>query len=468
MENSKFLSFLNKLHLRWIQVQKSFKSRRDGLYLHIDFAILIPTLGVYIDGWFFSTSSNLQNLTLRSKFGSVIGSQSSWMTKRRPDVTNYLINKGLSCSHNNHGVFGLIPFSAQNSENQELYLKATLENGKNISTKLNALPIQNNAFSYIKRILSNWQIKPYHVREPLEKHIGITVEGIWKSRQKPDLKLTINNYGQQQQNPDVSIIVPLYGRVDFVKYQLALFANDSDFLHHELIYVLDDPRLETEFLSLCDQQHSMSQVPFKTLNLGTNLGYAGANNQGVKIAKGRLIILLNSDVMPKNSGWISSLVKKYDSLSNIGAVCPKLLYADNSIQHAGIRFSQYGPWENLWVNDHPRKGQPNFMESNILPQKHPALTGACLMVSRELYTKVGGLDEDYIVGDFEDSDLCLKFHKQGLNNYYVPEIELFHLERQSLHQDQNESQWHSARTLYNCWIYNQKWSNYIQEKDLGN
>jgi GT2 family glycosyltransferase len=90
-----------------------------------------------------------------------------------------------------------------------------------------------------------------------------------------------------------------------------------------------------------------------------------------------------------------------------------------------------------------------------------------MMVSRELYDDVGGIDEEYIIGDFEDSDLCLKLHAKGFKNYYIPGVELFHLERQSLSLNHNHGeQGKRNQTLYNCWLFNQKWEQYILENIL--
>jgi GT2 family glycosyltransferase len=171
--------------------------------------------------------------------------------------------------------------------------------------------------------------------------------------------------------------------------------------------------------------------------------------------------------MPVRSRWLSSLIKSYNDIADVGVIAPKLLYGDGSIQHAGMKFLRYGPWENLFINDHPKKGLPNFVERNSCPQELAAVTGACMMVSRELYDDVGGIDEEYIIGDFEDSDLCLKLHAKGFKNYYIPGVELFHLERQSLSLNHNHGeQGKRNQTLYNCWLFNQKWEQYILENIL--
>ena len=65
----------------------------------------------------------------------------------------------------------------------------------------------------------------------------------------------------------------------------------------------------------------------------------------------------------------------------------------------------------------------------------PAVTGACLMVERALYERSGGLPDDYVQGGYEDSDLCLRLIEAGRRNWYMADVELYHLEAQSYRID---------------------------------
>ncbi|MBL1210220.1 glycosyltransferase [Geminocystis sp. GBBB08] len=335
-----------------------------------------------------------------------------------------------------------------------------------LKDKINAQKVDNPP-QIIKFLLRIFPIPGYQMSSTLNGYLGTTIRNILKNRKKPEMITVVKEYGSKISYPEVSIIVPLYARLDFMKYQLALFADDPDFQDNELIYVLDDPRLYKDFVDYCDAQFATFQVPFKTVYSGANLGFSGANNLGVSVSSGRLIVLINSDVMPIESGWVSSLANIYKSLNNVGAIGPKLLYGNGSIQHAGMKFIKCAPWGDLLINDHPRKNQPNFPEDDYKPQKLAAITGACLMVSKQLYEQVDGLNEEYIINDYEDSDFCLKLHTQGFDNYYIPDIELFHLERQSVSiYPQNEEIWQINRTKYNCWLFNQEWGKYINDKNL--
>jgi GT2 family glycosyltransferase len=269
----------------------------------------------------------------------------------------------------------------------------------------------------------------------------------------------LHRYGSVPPEPSLSIIVPLYGRYDFADYQMALFADDPDFQRSELIYVVDDPEILAEFHVICPDLYETYKVPFVLAFAGANLGYAGANNFGAEVARAKHLLLLNSDVLPKRSHWISKLSRIYSSLPNPGLLGAKLLYEDGSVQHAGMEFRRYSGWGNMWINDHPFKGQNPAGLNGI--REVDGVTAACAMVESSLYRQLGGLSEDYVVGDFEDSDLCLRAASAGRGNYVALDVELYHLERQS----QNRSRdviWRTNLTLYNCWLHNCRWNGVIE------
>jgi GT2 family glycosyltransferase len=257
----------------------------------------------------------------------------------------------------------------------------------------------------------------------------------------------------------VSIIVPLYGRHDLAEYQMAQFADDPEFQSVELIYVVDDPAIFDEFRSICSDLYGIYQVPFVLAFPGANLGFAGANNFGAEIARGQYLLLMNSDVMPKRPGWLGDLLRIYKSLRAPGLLGAKLLYEDGSVQHAGIGFRRHAAWGDLWINDHPLKGQSPLGLSGV--REVDAVTAACALIEATLYRELGGFSEDYIVGDFEDSDLCLRASSAGRRNHIALDIELYHLERQSQNRV-GDAIWRTNLTAYNCWLHNSRWADLIE------
>jgi GT2 family glycosyltransferase len=267
----------------------------------------------------------------------------------------------------------------------------------------------------------------------------------------------VEDFGVVPEQPEVSVVIPLYRRVDLIEHQLAQFANDPSMLGAELIYVLDSPELAPELLPRVAELHQLYRVPFRLATLSRNGGFAVATNLGTSLAKGRLLLLLNSDVLPDRPGWLVDLAEAHDALPQAGAVAPKLLFDDGSIQHAGMEF-RHDPRSGGWELSHSLKGlHRGFAEANRR-RAVPALSGACLMVERALYEELGGFSADYVKGGYEDAELCMRIQERELETWYVPEVELYHLEGRSFVHAANDM---SPR--FNAWLFYQRWGRQLAE-----
>ena len=236
--------------------------------------------------------------------------------------------------------------------------------------------------------------------------------------------------GKATKQPLVSIIIPLYRRLDFLKIQLATMANDPAIKQCEIIYVLDSPEQEEELRSFLQHHCILYQLAVTLVVMKRNSGYAAANNAGASQARGKYLVLLNSDVFAKTKGWVLKMADFYAGSPQIGILGAKLVYEDESLQHAGMFFAQTTfPFP---ITLHYYKGLPGNYTPAQKTRPVPAVTGACLMIRKELYDEVGGLTTDYIIGDFEDSDLCLKCARLGYESWYFADATLYHLERQSV------------------------------------
>jgi len=259
--------------------------------------------------------------------------------------------------------------------------------------------------------------------------------------------------------PEISVIVPLYGRSDFVEYQLTKFSQDVEFTNGkiELIYVVDDPLLVNGLQQTCHQLMELYKVPMKFVWGKINRGYSGANNLGIANSSADNIILLNSDVFPLEPGWAGKIAANLNSDNSIGAVGAKLLYADGSIQHLGMKFD-FAPEWGVWLNKHPGQGLDISTHSSLLDVE--AATGACLAVRRADMEILGGMDEGFLIGDFEDSDLCLKLRELRGRIVVNAETKLVHLERQSFNQ-LGSNDFRTNVVKYNAWRHSRIWAKKI-------
>jgi GT2 family glycosyltransferase len=264
----------------------------------------------------------------------------------------------------------------------------------------------------------------------------------------------LRTIGTPLHRPKVSVIVPLYKNLEFLRFQVAAFAADSSFrASAELIYVLDSPEQAQEVEHLLGGLNLVYGMPIVLVIMERNGGYARANNVGASVAQGEVLALVNSDVIPVIPGWLERMAGRLGGRRRIGAVGPKLLFEDGSIQHAGMYFSQ--DHRGYWLNQHFHKGMPRDYAPACEERIVPAVTGACLVTSRSVFESVGGFTEDYVVGDYEDSDLCLKITMAERKIAYVPDIELYHLERRSM--SLNAEYMRGIAWQYNCALHTERW-----------
>lgn len=289
-----------------------------------------------------------------------------------------------------------------------------------------------------------------------------------------DPLIALQRSGQQQQpvevhqlgkpvaQPQASIIVPLYGRLDFVEHQLIEFSRDPWIsAHAEVVYVLDDPQLVEPFAQQAHTWHRLYRLPFKWVWGSTNRGFSGANNLGAANSRAPLLVFLNSDAFPQQPGWLQALIAELHSDPRLGAVAPRLVFGDGSIQHAGMEFARRDEW-GIWINHHPRMGLAPALDPHTQTTPLPAVTGACLVIERDTLDAAGAWDTGYLIGDFEDSDLCLKLRAHGLRVAYVPSVQLTHLERQSF-KLLGQDDFRQKVVIYNAVRHQNRWADALQE-----
>lgn len=267
--------------------------------------------------------------------------------------------------------------------------------------------------------------------------------------------------GPQPDSPEVSLIIPLYGRYDFVEHQLMEFSRDPYLRDRvEVVYVVDDPTIKDGFAGSCGELYQLYGFPFRWVWGGVNRGFSGANNLGASQARAPRLLFMNSDVFPQQPRWLEQMVTALDSHPTLGVVVPRLLFANGGIQHCGMiskRLDSLG----IWINHHPNLGlDPAFDPRKELEAVELA-TGACMLVRREEFERLGGWNTGYLIGDYEDSDLCFSYRAAGLDIGYLPTVSLVHLERQSFSQIGADS-FKLRVTIANSVRHSSRWPQFLQ------
>jgi GT2 family glycosyltransferase len=255
--------------------------------------------------------------------------------------------------------------------------------------------------------------------------------------------------------PVASLVIPIYRNVFFLRHQLAAFARDPGLDEAELIFVLDSPEQREDLEHNLRGRHGIGGRPVTLVVQPANYGYGSACNAGAAEARAPVLLLMNSDVVPARRGWLRPLVGMLEAAPGIAAVGPKLLYGNESLQHAGLYFEQLGG-DGDWYNSHYFKGLPRHFPPANAAREVPGITGAAFCVRRAAFEAVGGVTPDYVVGDYEDSDLCLKLRAAGHGIAYVPEAELYHFERQSITLHGGYAK--TLAAAYNRGLHHRRWA----------
>jgi len=217
--------------------------------------------------------------------------------------------------------------------------------------------------------------------------------------------------------PRVTILIPTKDKVDFLKRCITSIEEKTGYKNYEIVIVDNDSiREETE--------RYLRTVPYTVMRFRSPFNFSKINNFAVEKTRGDHLLFLNNDTEVINGDWLEAMLE-HSQRDEIGAVGAKLLYPDNTIQHAGVVLGIGG------VAGHSHKhfpaDSPGYAHALAIIRNYSAVTAACLMMRRRVFEEVGGFEEK-LPHSFNDVDLCLKLKKAGYAVVFTPFAQLYHYE----------------------------------------
>ncbi len=256
-------------------------------------------------------------------------------------------------------------------------------------------------------------------KRAIEAHLERTgTEGV--VTHTPDLGFFRVKYPVQG-NPLVSIIIPNKDEKETLKDCIESIREKTEYENYEIIIVENNSTTEEIF----QYYKELSQDPrIRLLRWKKEFNYSAINNYGVSHARGDYLLFLNNDVKIITPGWIREMLGVCQR-PEVGAVGVKLIYPDNTIQHAGCVIGIGGIAGHMFV-DMPANRTGYLHKASIL-QDMSAVTAACMMMKKTAFEEAGGFTEKLSVA-FNDVDLCLKVRKNKKLIVYDPYVQLYHME----------------------------------------
>lgn len=239
--------------------------------------------------------------------------------------------------------------------------------------------------------------------------------------------------------PRVSLLIPTRNRVDLLRMCVESLLARTDYPDFEVI-VIDNGSDEEAALRYLAALPSLDPR-VRVLRDDGPFNYSALNNRAAAHADGEILGLLNNDLEVVSPDWLREMVS-HTVRPEVGAVGARLLYPDGSVQHAGVVLGIAGPRLVEGVAGHAFKKSPRHEpgQSNRLRlvQNYSAVTAACLLVRRDTYLRVGGLDAQSLPVAFNDVDLCLRLRETGLWNVWTPFATLLHHESATRGSDSDD------------------------------
>ncbi|MGM0876140.1 MAG: glycosyltransferase family 2 protein [Bacillota bacterium] len=278
--------------------------------------------------------------------------------------------------------------------------------------------------------------------------------------------------------PLVSILIINRNGANHLTRLFRNFKKNTFYPNYEIV-VVDNNSTDNSIGLL---QELSKDLPIQIIRNKKNTTFSAANNQAAQLAKGQYLVLLNNDVEPLK-GWLNEMIHCWENTPNIGAVGSKLIYPilnkqsirknkslkvqhsirknkSLKVQHSGIAFTVQ---KGSIIAFNMGNGLDPFDASVNIVAERAAVTGASILTKRDLYFKVGGLDEQYNYG-YEDVDYCLKLFSRGFKNIYCPTSVLFHYEFGTQESDNRNKV--RARRLKNKKLLQKKWGAWIERNIL--
>lgn len=258
-------------------------------------------------------------------------------------------------------------------------------------------------------------------------------------------------------NPLISVIIPNKDHTDDLDICLKSLYEKSSYKNFEVIIVENNStEKETfEYYEAIAQKHGN----IKIVKWEGNFNYSAINNFGVNYAKGEFILLLNNDVEIINGSCLEEMLM-FAQRKDVGAVGAKLYYSDDTVQHAGVILGLGGTAGH--AHKHFGRSHPGYMARASIAQNLSACTAACLMMRRDVFDEVGGLDESFEVA-FNDVDLCMKIRKKGYLVVFTPYAELYHYESKSRGNDSTPEKLERFRGEIDR--FKEKWQKQLDDGD---
>ena len=220
--------------------------------------------------------------------------------------------------------------------------------------------------------------------------------------------------------PLISIIISAGDELPATKKCIKTLLKVTDYDNYELIIIENNSSL-SEDRDTYIELNSLTEKKISVIRKNESDNYSTMVNKAVSAAEGELVVLLSDKIEILTPDWLTKMAGQA-LRDSIGAVGAKIVFPDDTIQHAGIILGIYGAIG--YSHRHVNKNEYGYFGRLLINSNYAAVSGACLMIKKDLYKDVGGLDEEYKTA-CSDIDMCLKLISNNHYNIVLPDVQMY-------------------------------------------
>ncbi len=261
--------------------------------------------------------------------------------------------------------------------------------------------------------------------------------------------------------PKVSILIPTKDQVTLLKTTLDSVFQKTDYPDFEVI-LINNNSTSPEFFELV-KAYSARHSNFTCIDAHIPFNFSRLINTGAAASKGEYLLLLNNDMEVIHADWLT-LMMAYAQKGGVGTVGAKLLYPDDTIQHAGIVLGTGDTATHIYA--HMPKDATGYLDAIKTVANYAAVTGACLLCSKENFNLAGGMD-NHLEVEYNDLDLCITLVNLGLSCVYLPYVTLYHHESASRGHPMRSKRSYKQH-LHDLTVFKKSWQHYLDNDPYYN
>ncbi len=420
----------------------------------IDLAVGTAGSGVFLTGWLLDPERHVVTVRLRNTAGFAQRIDESWHRSDRPDVSagygaDPLFAGRIMPGDDAHGFLASVPCPCE--PGTSWFLEIALDDER---TAFVPVPVTPPSAALVRRMLTSLDIRGAAAASVIAGQLGPMVTAA--SARLPAARRchVACSFGRSDRKPRVTAIIPVPAGTTDIDVTLARFAVDPELAAVEILAVAQ-PGNATQLGASLQRAARFYGLHGRMVVSADEMDHCTALEAGAAFAEADLLLFLSAGVLPRGKGWLSRLGKPLFATELPGAVCPTLLWEDESIKFAGQRsdggavdrtsLTRYAGYARHWLPD--EGGAPVPVQVGTIE---------CCLIPKRVFAAMGGFARDYVGAEWKGPDFFLRLRAAGYACLWAPTVEMVALDDPA---EAGESEyWRQTGRLVDEWGFDRKWA----------